>query len=112
MTSNFNPNLPPGNYLDRFKIVFQRASTLNLEAFIQKDINVYYTANSIIINNKSQVKLNNILIFNVLGQKLIEVENNMLNQTKIALPFTYTPGIYLVHINSAQGEKTYKIINR
>jgi hypothetical protein len=36
----------------------------------------------------------------------------MLSKTQIALPFTYRPGIYLVHINSDQGKKTYKIINK
>jgi hypothetical protein len=110
--ASFNINLPSGNYLDRFKIVFKRTESLNLYAFTQKDISVYYTANSIIINNKTQVKLYNILIFNALGQKLIEVKNNMLSKTQIALPFTYRPGIYLVHINSDQGKKTYKIINK
>jgi hypothetical protein len=110
--ASFNINLPSGNYLDRFKIVFKRTESLNLDAFTQKDISVYYTANSIIINNKTQVKLYNILIFNALGQKLIEVKNNMLSKTQIALPFTYRPGIYLVHINSDQGKKTYKIINK
>jgi hypothetical protein len=109
--TNFNPNLPPGAYLDRFKIVFQPTESLNMEeAFTQNDINVYYKTNNLIITNKNQIKLNNILVFNMLGQKIIEVKNSVLSETKITLPFTYAAGMYLVHIDSAQGKKTYKII--
>jgi hypothetical protein len=35
----------------------------------------------------------------------------VLSETKITLPFTYAAGMYLVHIDSDQGKKTYKIIN-
>jgi hypothetical protein len=112
MDSNFNPNLIPGEYLDRFKIVFQPTEALSLNAFTQNDISVYFKANNLIINNKNQIKLNSILVFNMLGQKIVELKNSVLSNTLITLPFTYSQGMYLVLIDSNLGKKTYKIVKR
>jgi len=109
--SDFNPNLPPGEYLDRFKIVFKEA-TLNVSTLNRKAINVYYNGNnSIVINNKSKIPLNHISIYNVLGQKIIEVEQTEIKQTEITIPFSYQEGLFFVLIESNQGKETYKIIN-
>jgi len=108
--SSFNPNLPPGEYLDRFQIVFQ-PTTLNVDTSTKKELTVYYNEhNSIIINNKNQLKLHTVLIFNMLGQNIVQLNNNALRETEIAIPFAYSEGLYLVKIETDQGEETYKIL--
>lgn len=109
--ANFSPNLPPGEYLDRFKLVFKPAGTLDFDTSIPNSLTVNYINDNLIINNKNQIKLNSIVIFNMVGQKIIEVEKNALVKPQIMLPFSYAKGMYLVHIDSNQGKKTYKIIN-
>lgn len=109
-TSSFNPNLPPGEYLDRFQVVFQE-ETLKDTVFNKKEITVYYNGNkNIIINNKNQIKLNNVSIFNMLGQKIVQINHNLLNLTEIAIPFAHAEGLYLIKIDTDLGEATYKIL--
>lgn len=109
--TNFNPDLPPGEYLDRFKVVFQE-ETLNVNTFNRKAITVYYNGNnSIIINNKNKISLNDISIYNLLGQQITQMNQSLLKQTKITIPFAYNEALYLVIIESDQGKETYKIIN-
>ena len=111
--SKFEINLSSGAHLDRFQLVFKPLNTLDINEFGIKGINVYYNGNnSIIINNQNQLKLNKVLVFNILGQKILQVENNLLGQNEIAIPFRKKEGVYLVRIESDQGETTYKILKR
>ena len=111
--SNFIPNLPAGEYLNRYKLVFKNKEEIVLEEeIVQTDINVYYNKNnSITIKNLSEVALNNIFIFNVLGQKLVTLNSSLLSSTEISIPFEHKKGLYLVLVDSEQGKKTYKVIN-
>ena len=111
--SNFEPNLPPGEYLDRFKIIFESQNTLDVNEFDISGLNVYYNGNnSIVIDNKNNLEINKILIFNVLGQKILQVKNKSFKQNSITIPFRKKEGVYLVRIESNQGKKTYKIFKR
>jgi hypothetical protein len=108
--SSFNPNLPPGEYHDRFQIVFQ-PETLNQDNLNKKDISVYYNKNSgIIINNKNQLFIQTVLIYNMVGQKIIQLNNNALRETKIEIPFNYSEGFYLVKIETNRSNETFKIL--
>jgi hypothetical protein len=72
---------------------------------------VYYNEhNSIIINNKNQLKLQTVLIFNMLGQNIVQLNNNALKETEITIPFDYSKGMYLVKIETNQGNETFKIL--
>jgi len=110
---NFEPNLPPGEYLDRFKIVFESQNTLDVNEFDISGLNVYYNGdNSIVIDNKNNLEIDKILIFNVLGQKILQVKKKSFKQDSIVIPFRKKEGVYLVRIESNQGEETYKIFKR
>ena len=110
--SSFDISLPPGEYLDRFKIVFQESAVLTVDEFERDELNVYYNqANSIIVNNTSEIKLTNISIYNMLGQQIAQVHENRLNETIITIPFSYEKGVYFVVVESDMKEKNYKIIN-
>ncbi|MEE9349832.1 MAG: T9SS type A sorting domain-containing protein [Flavobacteriaceae bacterium] len=111
--SNFEVNLTAGVYNDRFKLVFQPSSIVNVnEALIASAIQVYYTDNSseIIIKNKDKLILKSARIYNTIGQliKVISKQDLLLNQ--IHVPFNVAKGSYLVHIETSIGKKTYKLI--
>jgi len=109
--SNLSLNLPPGNYYDRFKVVFKSGEALNVESSIENNMHVFYKTDNIIITNQKSISINDVLIFNMLGEKIIDIKNERLKEKQIHIPFNYTQGMYLVIINSNQGSKTFKIIN-
>jgi len=113
--ANFIPSLSPGEYLDRFKLVFKPKEVLSEDEIedeiTDKILKVYYNNNNILISNKGDLKLNNVSIFNMLGQQLINVNTNLLNEPAITIPFAYKKGIYLIVVFTYQGRTTYKIIN-
>jgi hypothetical protein len=109
--SSFSPNLSPGEYLDRFSIVFNSQALNNTDAFIENDLRVYYVNNNIIINNINNIKLSHVEIFNELGQQIMELNTSDLNQQKIKIPFTHQKGLYIVKVQSQEGKKGFKIIN-
>ncbi|WP_339918206.1 T9SS type A sorting domain-containing protein [Yeosuana marina] len=113
--SNFSLNLPPGDYLNRFSIVFGNPtskSTLdNADTIAKKNLRVYYSNNKIVINNKNNLELSDVSIFNTVGQKIIDLNKTDLRQQKTKIPFMYQQGLYVVKVESGQNKKTFKIIN-
>ena len=98
--------------LFRSKIVFQEIESLVVNEFERDELNVYYNqANSIIVNNKSVLNLTNISIYNMLGQQIALIDENILNENIITIPFSREKGVYFVVVKSNDKEKTYKIIN-
>ena len=109
--SNFEQNLLTGDYLDRYQLVFQPQNVLNVNEFDKGDMSVYYNFNNnIVINNKKSLKLNNVIIYNILGQRMLQVEEELLEGNQILIPFNKNVGVYLVWIESEYGVETYKIL--
>ena len=91
--------------------MFQPQSTLDINEFERNEINVYYDGNNnIIINNQNGIGLNKVLIYNILGQKILQLNNSSLGDNKITIPFRKKEGVYLVKIESEIGEGTFKIL--
>ena len=108
---NFNPSLPPGEYLDRFKVVFQ-SETLETNTIIKNQFKVFKNdESSLTINNPNSISLDKLTIVNALGQTLKQTHKKDLNDSIITIPFNYETGLYLVIIESEQGIETHKIIN-
>ena len=108
--TSFTPNLPPGEYLDRFKIVFQDKTLNGNEVVINNDIGVYFKNDEIIIKNKQLLEIDHVSIFNGIGQKLKDLSPKSHND-HIMIPFVYQKGIYIVLIESGQYKTISKIIN-
>jgi hypothetical protein len=109
--SNYEPNLSAGAYLDRFQIVFQPQNTLNNDEFNISQLHVYYDRdNNIIVNNKNRLKLKEILIYNILGQRILSVKDKLLEQKEIIIPFNKKEGVYLVKVETEYSEETFKIL--
>lgn len=113
--NNFIVDLPIGTYLDRFALVFKPIDSelaLGIEEFNKRNFNVYFNGvENIVINNKISLEINQVLIYNSLGQQLLQLKGNKLEQKNITIPFYYSKGMYLAVIETAQGTYTYKIIN-
>ncbi|WCO03408.1 T9SS type A sorting domain-containing protein [Psychroserpens ponticola] len=110
--SNYDVNLPSGNHLDRYSIVFQPQETLSITDEAASNIDVFYNGNKqIIVNNPKRAQIKNIKIFNVLGQEVLQLHTNLNNQNRIVIPFNNSNGIYLVKVETNKMKLTNKIIN-
>jgi len=117
---SFCPNLPPGNYLDRFKLVFiDKTATVvaedlnpDLGITVEKTTVNYQENGSLIVRTKNDLKVNNIIIYNTLGQQIKQVVGNELGKNVFAIPFHYPLGVYLVIVESELGKESFKIINK
>jgi len=104
-------NLPPGEYLDRFSIVFQPAETLHVETSDLDKITVFYDGHDhIVVANINNLEINSIDVFNMLGQRILTESENLKNQTKIQIPFAASNGVYLVVLNTNNSKKSTKIL--
>ena len=109
--SKLELNLSAGIFSDRFQLIFQPQNTLDINEFERNQINVYYNGDhSIIINNQNGLGLYKVLIYNILGQKILQVDDISLGNNKIAIPFRKKEGVYLIKIESEIGEGTFKIL--
>lgn len=116
----FCPNLPLGTYLDRFKLVFKDKTATVVAEDLNPDLGItvekttvnYQENGSLIVRTKNNLKVNNITIYNTLGQQIKQVVGNELGKNVFAIPFHYPIGMYLVIVESELGKETFKIINK
>ncbi|WP_372754259.1 T9SS type A sorting domain-containing protein [Mariniflexile sp.] len=104
-------SLPSGVYNGRFELVFIPEHALSIKSSIEENIQVYYKDNTIVVNNKKLLRLNNVLVYNMLGQYVVELKNEVLNKEQIEIPLQHSQGVYLVVVHSNEGSKTFKIAN-
>lgn len=117
---SFCPNLPIGTYLDRFKLVFKDKTATVVAEDLNPDLGitvekttVHYQENgSLIVRTKIDLQVNNITVYNILGQQIKQVSDNMLGKNVFAIPFQYQKGVYIVIVDSELGKETFKIINK
>ena len=108
--SAFNVNLPIGEYFDRYTIVFQ-TPTLGVSTPAIENVNVFYDGlNNIVIANIKNIELNNVEIYNVMGQQILMIKDNLNNQDRIEIPFNESDGVYLIVLNTNNSKKSTKIL--
>lgn len=111
--NDFTINLPAGEYLDRFSLVF--ASTANLaieDHIVTKDINVYYNNNqeSIIINNPKLHTITAVKLYNILSQEIFtetEVETSDYTALKTG---KLSNGTYIINMKTDSGVISKKVV--
>lgn len=110
--SDYNINVPVGDYLDRFYVVFKASGTLDNpdSVFSNHDVNGYFKSNAIIINNKNRVEINQIRVYNAVGQTILDLKRPGHDES-IRIPFEHPQGLYIVLIESGTHKKSFKIIN-
>ncbi len=110
----FEVNLPAGTFNDRFSMRFTNPTLATTSFDASNHIAVTYNANEnliIINNNKSDLVVKSVSLFNILGQSLNSwnVENK--NQTKIQIPINnYSTGTYIVKVQTSNGDVSKKIM--
>ncbi len=114
--ASFDLNISTGNYLDRFSIVFKaienKTLAVNDENIVNEKIVVYYDKNnSIKVKNSGTKEIKNITIFNLLGQKIVEVDKNSLTNAEVSVPIYFEERVYVVVVNTNLGRETFKIVN-
>ncbi|MGY0391592.1 T9SS type A sorting domain-containing protein [Bizionia sp. KMM 8389] len=109
--SDFNINLPLGNYTDRYSIVFQPSETLSVEATELQSLTTFYNGKEqLVITNPNHLNINQISIHNVIGQHILTVSENLPNQDKIVIPFNQNDGVYIVTVTTESAQKSTKIL--
>ncbi|MBD3863775.1 T9SS type A sorting domain-containing protein [Olleya marilimosa] len=110
--ANFNVNLPIGDHLDRYSLVFVPQNSLSTTDQILTNLSVFYDGNkNVVVNNSDRMQLKNITIYNVLGQEILRLNDNINSTNKVQIPFNQSQGLYVVKVVTTTGELTQKIIN-
>lgn len=109
--SNFEINLPAGDYLNRYSLVFQPSETLATTTSELDKTSVFYNGlNQIVVSNSTKLELQAIDVYNVMGQHIISITENLTNQNKILVPFNQSNGVYLVVLKTNNAQKSTKIL--
>ncbi|TDD75179.1 HYR domain-containing protein [Flavobacterium caseinilyticum] len=109
-----NIMLDIGEYKNRFSLRFKDKTLGIEESILNNDIAVFYAKNSktlFIQNNFPDVTVNNVTLYNILGQDLgnWDVQNQM--QSSIQIPIkNLSSGVYIVKLNTTEGVLSKKII--
>jgi len=110
---SFELELEAGNYMDRFVLAFQpRLKTIE-ETTLSDGINVVMELQNseIKIIKTVDTKINNITIFNILGQLIKNYSNNS-SERQFSIPLNLVTGIYIIKIDTQDGIITKKIIKQ
>jgi hypothetical protein len=113
--SEFKISLAIGEYNKRFFLRFTgKTLSPNEESKIENGITIFYADNNdvlVIKNNIMNLLVNEVSLFNILGQTISNWEVESKNQTKIVLPVkNLSAGVYIVKMKTTNGELSKKII--
>lgn len=104
-------SLLPGEYVDRYSIVFKPTTTLGTsDSALDKTLIYYNGRDQIVISNSAQLQINSVNVYSVLGQHVLTFSPKINNQSKIVIPFKESQGVYMVVINTNMSKKSVKII--
>ncbi|WP_417199899.1 T9SS type A sorting domain-containing protein [Bizionia sp.] len=109
--ADFEINLPIGEYLTRYSIVFQPAETLNTNHLELDKITVFYNGlDHIVVSNPNNLEISGIEVYNIMGQHLLSLTENLDNQRKVLIPFHHSAGVYMVVLKTNNAQKSTKIL--
>ncbi|WP_293890782.1 T9SS type A sorting domain-containing protein [Flavobacterium sp.] len=113
---NFQINLPAGTYDTRFSLRFTNGSSLGTvdNTVVSHGISVIHSQANNMINIKNElqeVAVKSVLLFNLLGQEIMDWKINNQNQADIQLQISdLSTGTYIVKVITDGGDITKKII--
>jgi len=118
--TSFKTSLEKGEYFDRFEIVFHNNIIIvEIPPVIDlpikdSDLKIYhfYTLNDLLIINPLEIKIDKIILYNMLGQ-VLEEHNLRSTDKQINLPLRdFNSAVYIIKVFSEQGIINKKIIMR
>ena len=111
--SNYQANLTPGQYDDRYQIVFQAPSVLSTTDNELEELDFYYamSRNKVVILNPTSVELKDIEVYNISGQ-MVYTNNNIWSGSYGEYELqNLSSGAYIVRLNTTDNRGiTKKII--
>jgi hypothetical protein len=109
-------SLPIGMYNNRFSLQFVNKLYDIDKTKLGEGILVYYTNNNEMLNIKNRfidATVDQVSLFNILGQKLTNWDIDDIKQNNIQIPIqNVSSGVYIVKINTSKGDFSEKIIIR
>ena len=97
-----------GFYFDNFKIK-GISENLGISEIEQVSFNIYPNPTANYINIRSEVKINKLEIFDLMGKKLLEIKKESIN--RVRLP-RINSGVYIVKLFSDEGISNHRIIKK
>ncbi|MDP2089825.1 MAG: LamG-like jellyroll fold domain-containing protein, partial [Flavobacteriaceae bacterium] len=101
----FEISLAPGEYLNRFEMVFQPRLKRLDEVSLEEGVRVFVnnTASTLNINKIADTNITGVDLYNYLGQSIKKWNNNLDERTTLLPIYNVASGIYLVHISTENG---------
>ncbi|OBX24722.1 hypothetical protein A9996_13560 [Gelidibacter algens] len=62
------------------------------------------------VTKPSHLEVKSIDIYNVVGQHILTISENLNNQSNISIPFNKSQGVYIVVLNKETSKKSTKIL--
>jgi hypothetical protein len=112
-TQNYFINIEPGNYTDRFEIVFTPGQSLGIDDFEVSDLTIRQDNNihQLSVINPNGLDVKTIEVFDVAGKRMLnELYDSVSNRYKLST-VDLSDGVYIVNVTSkANTVKSEKII--
>ncbi|GGK16711.1 hypothetical protein GCM10007962_08750 [Yeosuana aromativorans] len=113
--SDYGVYLTPGEYLDRFEIVFNNNQSKALSTSDIEDnmLNVYYSneKNSVILMNSSLKEIDSAELFNILGQSVYKFDKEIETKSYQELKTNkLNSGTYILKLNAPEGIISKKVL--
>ncbi len=107
LINNVTLNLPAGDYTNRFEITFRQQNTAAINDYVKESALVIIdNLDSMTINSKGNTIITNVKIFNLIGQKLTDVN---VKNTQVTIPLKLTKGeIFITKITLMNGQTIVK----
>jgi hypothetical protein len=108
----YQTTLPAGEYLNKYVITFKANNTLSVDnQTLKSDIAIFMdnNSNSLIIKNQKSKIIKQVILYNMLGQK-IRIWNSNLASENIQLNINISPGVYLAQVVTNTGKTTKKVV--
>jgi hypothetical protein len=105
----FEMYLEPGEYNDRFKLVFQREILSVNDNHNEDDNIIYYDSitKQIKVISVDELSILDATLYNIIGQSITEL---VFSSDKISQPLNVNSGVYIVQLNTPNGFVNRKII--
>ena len=111
-SSDFEIDLPAGEYLNRFRITFTNQALSTEEFENDTNLNVYFAndSESIVINNPNLISIANAEIVNMIGQSVYKYDAIELNDTVELKTKNISTGAYIIKLKTENGIISKKVL--
>ena len=114
--SNFEFQLPAGEYLDKYEITFSDLVSLNESLGISENelnaLTVYYSneSGSIVLLNPNLTEIKEIELLNILGQSIKTIDRIELKQVSEFKIKNLSSGTYVLKMHTVSGSVSKKVL--